>query len=58
MNTSRRIFWLADKAFALHTLASLALCVWLASQGLAIAGLPVLVMWILAAAIWQEWKHG
>ncbi len=59
MNTFVRqnLFWLADKAFALHTVATFAALVWIAAQGLpAVTGM-MLSLWILTLVIWSEWRN-
>ena len=57
MNIARRFYWLADKAFALHTLASLAALAWLALQGLAVGAGLIAILWLLTAVIWREWTN-
>jgi hypothetical protein len=54
---TRPFFWLANKAFALHTLLSLIVCFGLFLSDLPAAAGGIIILWFLTAVVWQEWKH-
>jgi hypothetical protein len=54
---TRTFFWLADKCFALHSVLTIIIAVLFALAGIwgGVGGL--IALWLLTAAIWQEWKN-
>jgi hypothetical protein len=57
MNTARRFFWLADKAFGLHTIITLA-CLFLTLRiEQPVILIALVVLWLLAGVVWLEWRH-